>query len=101
IIDVIPEVMIFAPNSFTPDGDDFNEIWKSILIGVNPLKVDIEIYNRWGEMVWESHDQNVGWDGTYGYGSGRKVESGIYVWKIKAADTITDEKFEWNGYINV
>lgn len=101
IIDVIPEVMIFAPNSFTPDGDDFNEIWKPILIGVNPLKVDIEIYNRWGEMVWESHDQNVGWDGTYGYGSGRKVKSGIYVWKIKAADTITDEKFEWNGYINV
>lgn len=101
ILTVLPEVLIFAPNSFTPDGDDYNAVWKPIMEGVNPLNVTIEIYNRWGEIIWESHDQNVGWDGTYGVDSDRKVKSGTYVWKIKASDIVTDEKYEWNGFVNV
>lgn len=100
IINVQPEVLIFAPNAFTPDGDEYNGVWKPVVSGIDLHSVTIEIFNRWGEQIWESHDLEYGWDGTYGLG-GMKVAPGTYVWKIKAADLITDEVFEWNGHVNV
>lgn len=99
-IDVEPEVLIFAPNAFTPDGDEYNNVWKPEVSGVNIYGVTIQIFNRWGEMVWESHNLDYGWDGTYGAG-GQMVEPGVYIWKIEASDRITDNKYEWNGQVNV
>ncbi len=97
---VQPEVLLFAPNAFTPDGDEHNNVWRPELSGVDIYSVTIQIFNRWGEVMWESHDLNTGWNGTYGEG-GKKVEPGTYVWKIKAADRITDNKYEWAGHVTV
>lgn len=103
IVEVKPDVSIYAPNAFTPDGDNYNQIWKPFIDGVDDYDIDIEIYNRWGEMVWESHNKNIGWDGTYGVGThtGTPVKSGVYVWKVRAKDAITDQKYTWNGIVTV
>jgi gliding motility-associated-like protein len=100
IITVVPEVLIFTPNAFTPDGDEFNSVWKPVIQGVDLYGVTIEIFNRWGEKIWESHDLDIGWDGTYGIGLGR-VRPGTYVWKIRASDIINDDKYEWEGHVSV
>ncbi|RFC54373.1 choice-of-anchor L domain-containing protein [Brumimicrobium aurantiacum] len=100
IVEVIPDVTIFAPNSFTPNGDELNPTWKPMIQGVDNMNVTIEIYNRWGEKVWESHDLNVGWDGTYGSGN-IIVPAGVYVWKVKASNMINDDKYVWDGVLNV
>lgn len=103
LVEVKPDVSIFVPNAFTPDGDKFNQIWKPILNGVNIYDVTIVVYNRWGELIFESHDLNYGWDGTYGTGknAGKTVQPGTYVWKIRAKDGITDQKYTWNGIVTV
>ncbi len=97
-IKVEPEVIIYAPNTFTPDGDEFNQNWKIYIEGIDIYDVELLIYNRWGEVVWESHDLSVGWDGTY---KGKVVPDGTYIWTLKAADPHSDDKFRFKGFVNI
>ncbi len=95
---VFPEVLIYAPNTFTPDGDEFNQTWRVFMEGIDLQDFELLIYNRWGELVWESHDISVGWDGTYG---GKIVPTGTYTWVIRASDMQNDGKYTYNGHINL
>jgi len=98
IVPVLPEVIIYAPNTFTPDDDEYNQKWRLVLAGVDVMSFQLEIYNRWGEMVWESRDINAGWDGTYG---GTAALQGGYTWKATARDSASDKKYLWSGHINI
>lgn len=98
VVEIVPAVTLFAPNSFTPDGDLFNERWRVHIQGIDIYDFNLVIFNRWGEIVWESYDPDASWDGTYG---GKIVKEGTYVWRIRAADLFTDKVYEWNGHINV
>lgn len=100
IIQVESEVIMYAPNAFTPDGDEHNPYWRVFIEGIDVKMFDLEIYNRWGEMVWESHNPEVGWYGTYGQG-GQKVKEGTYIWKVRARDYINDKKYEWQGHVTI
>lgn len=95
---VLPEVLIFAPTAFTPDGDEWNQTWKVELEGIDIYSFTLTIYNRWGELIWESHDPEVGWDGTYG---GHVAPAGMYSWKIEARDAVNDGKYEWQGHFSI
>ncbi len=55
---------IFFPNAFSPNGDGRNDIWAPIDYG-SAREIDIVVFNRWGEKVFESNDVSFGWDGTY------------------------------------
>ena len=64
------------PNVFTPDGDGFNDVYKSF----NPAgvkKVDMKILNRWGKLVFKTNDPNINWDGR-DMDSKRFVSTGVY-----------------------
>jgi gliding motility-associated-like protein len=98
IVEVVPAVTIFAPNTFTPDGDLFNERWRVHIQGIDIFDFNLVIFNRWGEIVWESFDPDASWDGTYG---GKRVKEGTYIWRIQTADLFTDKVYEWKGHINV
>ncbi|MDC3253093.1 gliding motility-associated C-terminal domain-containing protein [Crocinitomicaceae bacterium] len=98
LFNVIYDVIIYAPNTFTPDGDEFNQIWRPQLTGINIYDFDLYIFNRWGELVWETHDPNVGWDGTY---DGKIAPDGPYSWRARASNNYNDEKYEFNGAINL
>ena len=98
IVRIQNEVLIFAPNTFTPDGDELNQNWRVYIQGIDVYNFDLELYNRWGEIIWESHDPEATWDGTYG---GEPVKDGTYVWKIRAFDAENDNKYEFNGFVNV
>jgi gliding motility-associated-like protein len=58
------------------------------------------IYDRWGEVVFESHDASVGWDGTYTQTKGI-VMDGTYVWTIEFKVTQTSERKKIQGHVNV
>ncbi|MCC5923340.1 MAG: gliding motility-associated C-terminal domain-containing protein, partial [Crocinitomicaceae bacterium] len=98
IVEVVPAVTLFAPNTFTPDGDLFNEKWRVHIQGIDIFDFNLVIFNRWGEVIWESFDPDASWDGTYG---GQRVKEGTYIWRIKTADLFTDKVYEWKGHINV
>jgi gliding motility-associated-like protein len=58
----------------------------------------MQIFNRWGEVVWESFDVNSKWDGTYG---GTKCADGVYIWQIRFGVPKTDEVKEMRGHLTI
>jgi gliding motility-associated-like protein len=101
VITVNEDLIYYIPNSFTPDGDDYNESFSPVFTeGYDPFDFHMMIYNRWGEIVWESYDASVGWDGTYGYG-GSLVQDGTYTWHIEFKVNGNDERKLIAGHVNV
>ncbi|MBS1742396.1 MAG: gliding motility-associated C-terminal domain-containing protein, partial [Bacteroidetes bacterium] len=72
----------YVPSAFTPNGDGLNDIFRPTAVGIAKLEY-FSIFNRWGELVYETHDINQGWDGIY---KGVKQPIGNYVWKLKGTD---------------
>ena len=99
IVEVQEEFIMYVPNTFTPDGDQFNETFLPVLTsGYDPYSYHLIIFNRWGEVLFESYDKNVGWDGTYG---GKTVKDGTYIWKINVSDKANAQRREIKGHVNV
>ena len=97
-VSIVNDVLLFAPNTFTPDDDEFNQHWEFHISGIDIYDFDLFIFNRWGEVVWESHDPNVYWDGTY---MGKVVQEGTYTWTIRCTDILNDNKYTFNGHVSV
>lgn len=95
---VFPEVIIYAPNTFTPDGDEFNQDWLIHMEGVDPYDFELLIFNRWGEIVWESHDITVPWDGMY---KGKPLMQGMYNWVVRTKDILNDNKYTYTGHVTI
>ncbi|MDX2360427.1 MAG: gliding motility-associated C-terminal domain-containing protein [Crocinitomicaceae bacterium] len=99
VITVEEETIFWVPNTFTPDGDMYNEYFKAVFTsGYDPYDFHLLIFNRWGEIIWESFDASIGWDGTY---NGELVEDGTYTWKIDFKTTQNDERKLVTGHVNV
>ena len=94
------ELLFYVPNSFTPDSfDDLNSVFQSIFTsGYDPLNFSLLIFDRWGELVFESYDADIGWKGTYGT-KGRLAQDGVYTWKIKYIETLTQEERTLLGHV--
>ena len=81
-----PESKVELPNVFTPNGDFINDLWSPIL--ENVYWVDVQVFNRWGEVVHSfSGAQNdySGWDGTNN-NTGKRCSQGTYYAVIRAQD---------------
>jgi gliding motility-associated-like protein len=57
------------------------------------------MFNRWGEILFESYNLNSGWNGTYR--DGKLVEDGTYIWQIEFGDTRSDKVHTYNGHVIV
>jgi gliding motility-associated-like protein len=96
-LDMDNEPIIYVPNTFTPDGDQYNNTFKPVL----PAAMEdyrLTIWNRWGEVLFESFDPAIGWDGTYG---GKMVQDGTYIWTIRMQPPGVDEPVTKTGSVNV
>jgi gliding motility-associated-like protein len=78
-IDEYPETHFYIPNTFTPNDDGLNEEFKIFGLGYCD-QYDLFIYNRWGELIFETNDTGPNWNGFY---KNKKVESGVYSYVIK------------------
>jgi gliding motility-associated-like protein len=99
VVNIVNEVVIFAPNIFTPDGDEFNEGWRIYIQGIDIYDFHLTMFNRWGEVVWESYNSEGVWNGKYG--SREIVQDGTYIWVLEAKDTYNDKKYEFRGHVTV
>jgi gliding motility-associated-like protein len=97
-VPVISDVLIFAPNTFTPDDDKFNPTWQVYMQGIDIYQFNLLIFNKWGQVVWESNNIDVPWDGTY---NGQIVPDGTYIWKIRTKNPYDDNVYEFQGFVNV
>jgi gliding motility-associated-like protein len=96
----MPEpVIYFIPNTFTPNGDELNNVFQPIFTsGYDPQHYSFYIYNRWGELIFESHNPKIGWDGTYG---DKVVQNDTYIWKLEFKEKIQEFKHVKTGHVNV
>jgi len=92
---IIPD--IYIPNSFTPNGDGKNDVF-TIKTVFEFSEFKLSIFNRWGDMVFESDDINKGWDGTY---KGKPVPLGVYVYQLTATIKDTGEQRKITGRVTV
>ena len=96
---MVEPYLIYVPNTFTPDGDEFNNTFFPVFPpNYNLAGYSMLIFNRWGELIFESQDTELGWDGTY---NGRLVQDGTYTWKIAVTDVQRGDKYSYVGHVNI
>jgi gliding motility-associated-like protein len=94
-----PDVSIYVPNTFTPNGNGLNDIFIPITVGIDPENYELWIFDRWGNLIWYTNDLDEGWDGRV-QGHSEIVQQDTYVWKIVSRDMIGNQH-NLIGHINV
>lgn len=76
--------VLYVPNTFVPDGNNVNEYFKAVT-AFDIDEWELRIFNRWGELLFESFDLDEGWDGNF---NGNKCQDGTYLWvaRYKSCD---------------
>ena len=75
-------VLVF-PNAFTPNGDGLNDVFRLRYPGL-VYGYQLQIFNRWGQLLFHSSDPFGGWDGTL---SGTPQPTGTYIWMARFTDS--------------
>lgn len=93
--------LYYIPNAFTPDGDPFNPQFKPLFpVGFDIYNYNMLIYNRWGEVVFETNNVEVGWDGSYGT-EGLDAPPGVYTYYIHIKMPDIDKIVVFTGHVNL
>jgi len=83
---VIP-TEVYIPNTFSPNGDGFNDVL--YIRGETIAVFEFKLYNRWGEKIFETTKQSIGWDGTQ---KGIDLDPGVFVYQLIYTNTNTQQK---------
>ena len=86
-VEIVPPISMFIPDAFTPNGDGINDLFG--VKGEGLQNFSMRIFNRWGELVFESHNPRQQWDGNY---EGKPVQTDTYVYQLIASGLGSKEK---------
>ncbi|HTL82993.1 MAG TPA: T9SS type B sorting domain-containing protein, partial [Bacteroidia bacterium] len=95
-IEILPEDRFYIPNTFTPNGNGLNDIFMPAILGAD--KYHFMIFDRWGNLIFETNDVNVGWDGRF---KGHRCEEDVYVWRITYTDVVDLQEKTVIGHVNL
>ena len=93
-----PDILVFIPNAFSPDGggpSDNDGFHARVNDGVKGYH--LIVFNRWGEILWESLDPNEKWDGTY---LGQPVQADVYAYHLEVVSW-SDEVYKYSGTVTL
>jgi gliding motility-associated-like protein len=90
------DCIVYFPNSFTPDGDEYNNTYRA-RHDCDFYRYEFRLFNRWGELIFESLDPSQGWDATY---NGQFVQSGMYTYTLVYRTKYGIDK-RLDGHVNV
>jgi gliding motility-associated-like protein len=95
--DAYPKSTLYIPSAFTPDGDGVNDAFGAK--GKNIISLKMKIYNRWGELVYETDQLNDTWDGTY---KGNAItNTDVFVYTVNAVSVDGKPLPEENGTVTL
>jgi gliding motility-associated-like protein len=95
VIEVVPDFYVYVPNVFTPNADGKNEVFMPVTRGVGSYKM--QLFNRWGQMIFETTDLTKGWNGRYG---DNDSPIGQYVYKIEV-NSLRGDRRVFNGHFTL
>ena len=93
--EVEPYMSIYIPNSFTPNGDGMNDTFGIHGEAVKDFKM--QVFNRWGQVIFETNNFNNRWDGTF---DGMQVPQGSYIYRVSATG-VTGKSAARDGTVNI
>ena len=96
IIYILPEYTLYAPNAFSPNGDGNNDVFLAQGNGV--VSFEMQVFDRWGGLVFESADIESGWDGLDA--SANIAAVGTYMYYIAVYD-FNEKLWIYNGELNL
>ncbi|MFN5678778.1 MAG: PKD domain-containing protein [Flavobacteriia bacterium] len=110
IIRIRDEVIVYVPNAFTPgDLDNTNPTFYPVITGkIKPGTYRFSIFNRWGELIYETYEPTDQWDGRYNktpiaqsgaISNDEFVQDGVYIWKLSFIAEETGDKIEKVGHV--
>jgi gliding motility-associated-like protein len=94
------EFSVFAPNTFTPDQDGLNEVFKPVCQGYSDKDYLLQVFDRWGELIFSSNDPQNAWLGNVN-GQGYYAPDGLYQWTLEVRSLYTSEKKELSGFVTL
>lgn len=104
VIRIMDNLSVYVPNAFTPDGDGLNDVFfpkgKNHNTPEGLESYEFLIFNRWGEMIWDSNIPYQPWDGT-DEKSGKKVQQDTYVWKLVVYDNVNATLNSYYGHVSL
>ena len=78
-INVLEEFFSYSPNAFSPNGDGINDTFQPILTDIDFNTYELNIFNRWGDIIFKTDNYSKSWDGTF---NGEPMIGGVYTYKI-------------------
>ena len=84
---VEPELELFIPNVFSPNGDGHNDLFVVEGSGLNEF--NIKVFDRWGQLIFESEDQNISWDGLH---NGKQLNTAVFAYTLTFTDNLGDQQ---------
>lgn len=94
-VTVHPDFAVYAPNAFTPNGDGLNDFFQVKGLGIKTYL--LQIYSRWGDLIYESNNLEDQWDGKF---NGEFVETGTYAYTIKY-ESMLNKNYSLEGTVTV
>jgi gliding motility-associated-like protein len=94
-VEIAADYNFFIPNSFTPNGDETNDVYLPVTRGV--ASYQFAIFDRWGAKLFETTDIGKGWDGRF---RGNECPVGVYVYVVRLT-TIHGQQKEYKGHVTL
>lgn len=98
-VEITPDMAVFIPNAFTPDGNGTNDVFAPKGYGIKDEPYKMEIFDRWGELIFTSENFDKGWNGTV-KGNNLIAQEGVYVYKIFVMDIMGNKKY-FTGHVTL
>ena len=99
-IKVYEDLLYFIPNTFTPDDDKYNQLFMPIVTaGYLKDTYEFTIFNRWGEIIFNTKDLNEGWNGTTP--TAEESQDGTYTWQMYIKDSRKGVRHIFVGHVNL
>jgi gliding motility-associated-like protein len=99
LVEIAPDFALYIPNAFTPDGNNVNDIFQPVGVGIDEENYRMDIFDRWGENIFTSNNFRKGWDGSV-KGSSKTAPQGVYTYKLMVKDT-QGNKHPYVGHVTV
>ncbi|MBS1650976.1 MAG: gliding motility-associated C-terminal domain-containing protein [Bacteroidetes bacterium] len=91
-VEILPDVSVYIPNAFTPDGNGKNDVFMPYGVGISQDNYEMNIFDRWGELIFTSNNLSKGWNGKMN-GTDTFAKEDVYVYKIKLSDIKGNKKY--------
>ncbi|MCX8080463.1 MAG: gliding motility-associated C-terminal domain-containing protein, partial [Bacteroidia bacterium] len=98
VLEVAEDFVVYIPNVFTPNGDGLNDVFNVKGTGLKSERYLMQIFDRWGNLIYQTKDINKGWDGTV---KGVPAQEGVYIYQVRVIGNGSIGKKEFKGHVTL